>query len=401
MFGDHLTKHELANFFWAKVSALLLQTSTQPLQSAEVFELAEILLENHADDLALSLHDLVQYFGEWSMLLAKHQHEEFVGQDNVDPIVRGLSSILRLCTLALPLSETEPSSRELVQQVWNKFLFPRKSIAFTEQPMTVQALPVLESTTRQSMLKLIMTLINGSNRLMEDFLHLAAKPRLDERFRRGWSIDRSTILRAPSGFVGMKNLGNTCYMNSLLTQLFMNPGFRAFLLRCRTSTSASTARLLFETQNLFAHMQNSYAKAADASEFTCNIKTLTEDPIDVREQMDVDEFMNTLFMRWEEQMLSNESKEEFRSFYSGKTIQQIKSKECDHVSERDDTCLAIQCDVQGKATLEESLQAYIEGDVMQGGEYQKPIICQKTNHRQTINTNASRAASSLTLSNGT
>jgi ubiquitin carboxyl-terminal hydrolase 34 len=73
-------------------------------------------------------------------------------------------------------------------------------------------------------------------------------------------------------------------------------------------------------------MQNSYAKAADAGEFTCNIKTLTEDSIDTREQMDVDEFMNTLFMRWEEQMLSNESKEQFRSFYSGKTIQQIKSK---------------------------------------------------------------------------
>jgi ubiquitin carboxyl-terminal hydrolase 34 len=364
----HLTKHALVNFFWAKISALLLQTPTQPLQSAEVFELAEILLENHTEDLALSSQALTQYFSEWSILLAKHKHEEIVGQDNIDQIIRGFSSILRLCALALPLSETESSSQELVRQIWHKFLFPRKSIPFAEQSTTTQLLPVLESSTRQSMLRLIMTLINGSDPLLEDFLNLAAEPRLDERFRRGWSVDRSSILRAPSGFVGLKNLGNTCYMNSLLTQLFMNPGFRAFLLRCRTSTAASTARLLLETQNLFAHMQNSYAKAADAGEFTCNIKTLTEDPIDVREQMDVDEFMNTLFMRWEEQMLSNESKEEFRSFYTGKTVQQIKSKECDHVSERDDTCLAIQCDVQGKATLEESLQAFIEGDVMQGGE---------------------------------
>jgi ubiquitin carboxyl-terminal hydrolase 34 len=84
--------------------------------------------------------------------------------------------------------------------------------------------------------------------------------------------------------------------------------------------------------------------------------------------MDVDEFMNTLFHRWEEQMPSDELKALLRSVYTGKTVQQIKSKECEHVSEREDTCLAIPCDVQGNSNLEESLQAYTQGDVMDGGE---------------------------------
>lgn len=396
----HLTKHDLVNFFWIKVSLLLVQTPTQPHQSAEVFELAEILLDTHFEDLALSEQALTHCFEDWSVLLAKHKHEEIVGQDNVDQTIRGFSTILRLSALVLPLSATEPPSQELVQQLWHNFLFPKKTIPFGNQPKAVEILPVLETTTRQALLQLIVTLINGSEALLEDFLHLVSEPRLEERFRRTWSVDRSTILRAPSGFVGMRNLGNTCYMNSLITQLFMNPGFRAFVLSCRTSTAASTARLLMETQKLFAHMQSSYAKSADAGDFTCNIKTLTEDSIDTREQMDVDEFMNILFMRWEEQMLTTESKEEFRSFYSGKTIQQIKSKECEHVSERDDTCLAIQCDVQGKTTLEESLQAYIEGDVMQGGEYQTHPIQYATNDKQTTNTNASLAENWLTLSSG-
>jgi ubiquitin carboxyl-terminal hydrolase 34 len=199
---------------------------------------------------------------------------------------------------------------------------------------------------------------------------------LDRVFRTNM-IDRTSILRSPSGYVGLRNLGNTCYMNSLLTQLYMNPSFRAFMLNCRPFTANTSSRLLLETQRLFACMQNSYARSADASEFTCNIRTLDDDTIDIREQMDVDEFSNTLFMRWEEQMLSAETKREFRSFYTGKTVQQIKSKECEHVSERDDTCLAIQCDVQGKTNLSESLQSFVEGDVMEGDNKYKCEPCGK------------------------
>ena len=36
--------------------------------------------------------------------------------------------------------------------------------------------------------------------------------------------------RAAGGFVGIKNGGATCYMNSLFQQLFMQPSIRAFLM---------------------------------------------------------------------------------------------------------------------------------------------------------------------------
>ena len=115
-------------------------------------------------------------------------------------------------------------------------------------------------------------------------------------------------------------------------------------------------------------MQNSLHLCANATDFTKAILTLTDERIDVREQMDADEFMNTLFHRWEEQMPTNFLKERLRSVYTGRIVQQIKSKECDHVSEREDSCLAITCDVQGNTNLEESLKAYTQGDVMEGGE---------------------------------
>ena len=83
--------------------------------------------------------------------------------------------------------------------------------------------------------------------------------------------------------------------------------------------------------------------------------------------MDVDEFYNLLFDRWEGQLPNGIPRKKLRSFYGGQLVQQVKSKECDHISERLEPFSAIQCDIKGKATLQDSLQAYVDGEIMDGG----------------------------------
>ena len=39
-----------------------------------------------------------------------------------------------------------------------------------------------------------------------------------------------TIGRSPCGYVGLKNAGATCYMNTVLQQLYMQPGIREVIL---------------------------------------------------------------------------------------------------------------------------------------------------------------------------
>lgn len=182
-------------------------------------------------------------------------------------------------------------------------------------------------------------------------------------------FERSKSIRSPTGYVGLRNLSNTCYLNSLFTQLFMNIPFREFMLNATVADPGGSQKLLAETQNLFSYMQNSLKRFVDPSNLAGSIRTYDDGHIDVSIQMDVDEFYNLLFDRWEGQILASDSKKEFRSFYGGQLVQQVKSKECPHISERLEPFSAIQCDIKGKSCLQESLQAYVDGEILAGGKY--------------------------------
>ncbi len=157
----------------------------------------------------------------------------------------------------------------------------------------------------------------------------------------------------------------------------MNIPFREFMLNSHVADGGVSQKLLFETQNLFSYMQNSLRRFVDPVSLAGSIRTYEETPIDISIQMDVDEFYNLLFDRWESQILSPDAKRAFRSFYGGQLVTQIKSKECPHISERLESFSAIQCDIKGKSSLEESLQAYVEGEVMEGDNKYKCSTCDR------------------------
>lgn len=189
-------------------------------------------------------------------------------------------------------------------------------------------------------------------------------------------FDRTQVVRSACGYSGLRNLGNTCYLNSLLTQLFMNVKFRHFLIQAPLQDE-NAQELLLETQKLFASMQETTQRFSDPTLLVGSIKTYDDSMIDVSIQMDVDEFFNLLFDRWEGQLLSSEERKIFRGFYGGQLVQQVSSKECEHVSERLEPFSAIQCDIKGKRTLLDSLQAYVDGEVMQGDNKYKCSTCDR------------------------
>jgi ubiquitin carboxyl-terminal hydrolase 34 len=238
------------------------------------------------------------------------------------------------------------------------------------------SLPILESHTRQELYDLMLGL--AEDRLTYDtLLQLAGEIENQETelVLDYTLVDRSLEIRSAAGYSGLFNPRAICYMNSLLTQLFMNINFRKFILSVDVREARGSQRLLFETQRLFTQMQNSYQRSVDPRAFASCLKNIDKTPIDIAIQMDADEFYNLLFDQWEAQLVQRAHKQTFRSFYGGQTLNQIKSKECDHVSERAEPFFAVQCDVKDKANLHDSLQAYVQGDVMEGDNKYKCESC--------------------------
>ncbi|KAM3565527.1 hypothetical protein ARSEF4850_001340 [Beauveria asiatica] len=192
-----------------------------------------------------------------------------------------------------------------------------------------------------------------------------------------FQFEQEKALRSPAGYVGLQNLSNTCYLNSLITQLYMNPGFRSYLLSFDVDEADDSKALLHETQRLFVYLQESIDRAVEPATFVGAIKTYDQGPIDIHSQMDVDEFYNLLFDRWEAQLPNAAARRKFRSIYGGQLVQQIKSKECGHISERLEPFSAIQCDIKGKSTLEDSLRAYVGGETMDGDNKYKCSSCDR------------------------
>ncbi|KAL2872647.1 putative ubiquitin C-terminal hydrolase [Aspergillus lucknowensis] len=332
-------------------------------QSQEFFEIAHSVFSSVAER---SPHDLIfsEYLKQWSDIMLRHRTTEFIGREPVDHLILGFSRLLKSCLNIASSSNVTVDTFNLTEQIFDNYLFPDLSEP-SSQLITPQT-PVMHTQTRQELYSIAVLLSKYDDNYAQLVGRLEDIIPQDQTYQVGWSYDRQRLIRSPEGYAGLKNLSNTCYLNSLLSQLFMNIGFRGFMLGLNLTDVSPAQRLLDETKKVFGYMQESWLKSVDPQDFVDSIRTYDNEPVDVTVQMDVDEFYNLLFDRWEAQISNPEDRKKFRSFYGGQLVQQIKSKECPHISERLEPFSAIQCDIKGKASLQESLQAYVEGEIMQG-----------------------------------
>ncbi|KAI9773606.1 MAG: hypothetical protein M1840_006880 [Geoglossum simile] len=372
-----VNEEEFASFFWEILHRIIPEAKHNPQNSEQLFQ-ASLAVFRSVGEFSRDRLDLEGYMTEWGGLLVTHNHQEFVGRETWDFIVSGLTKLLLYC-LQLAKSQKKPfNAGNLAKEVFSAHLFPdlspRDSSSTTP---VVERVPVLHSPTRQEICKLLLLLCQDTVSYRKTLDLVADVVPEGFSYELAWSFDRSKYIRSPTGYVGLRNLSNTCYLNSLFTQLFMNLPFRGFMLDAAIADAEGSQKLLYETKRLFAYMQNSWTKWIEPRDVAGAIRTYENEHIDVTVQMDVDEFYNLLFDRWEGQILSPEAKKRFRSFYGGQLVQQVKSKECPHISEREEPFSAIQCDIKGKSTLEESLKAYVEGEIMEGDNKYSCTSCNR------------------------
>lgn len=123
--------------------------------------------------------------------------------------------------------------------------------------------------------------------------------------------------------VGLKNVGNTCYVNSLIQTYFSIPELTKAILSFKpladneqdnqNQRKEASVRLVLQLQKLFAKMICSQSKYCDPSAV---LGTLVDDfgnQVTIGEQQDVGEFNINFIARAEEGMLANRQVEEAKS----------------------------------------------------------------------------------------
>jgi ubiquitin carboxyl-terminal hydrolase 34 len=141
-----------------------------------------------------------------------------------------------------------------------------------------------------------------------------------------WEYHPSSDDKPPIGYVGLKNLGNTCYMNALLQQFYMIPHIRYGLLSIQPNDNKPKEdNLVVQMQHIFGYLQESEKVAYEPTQFCLAYKDWDGKPTNVHLQQDVDEFFNLLCQRLEAQMKNGPGEKLLSSIFGGKISNEIRS----------------------------------------------------------------------------
>ena len=189
-----------------------------------------------------------------------------------------------------------------------------------------------------------------------------------------WKLNYREESTFSTSFVGLKNLGCTCYMNSLLQVFYHIIPFRESLLKCSCKDEKKNS--LCEVKKLFYSLK--YIKD---SYYTPNsfVNNYDNEKLNIHQQMDVDEFFSNILDKLENRIKNTENENLIKYFFQGRLNDNLTFQEgCIHHRTNVNDFYSIQLQVQNKKNIYESLDTFIEGELMNGDNC---IFCPKCNKK--------------------
>ncbi|KAL1549232.1 CSN-associated deubiquitinating enzyme Ubp12 [Salvia divinorum] len=174
-----------------------------------------------------------------------------------------------------------------------------------------------------------------------------------------WTYDS----KKETGFVGLKNQGATCYMNSLLQTLYHIPYFRKAVYHMPTTENDNpTGSIPLALQSLFYKLQYHDTSIA-TKELT---KSFGWDTYDSFMQHDVQELNRVLSEKLEDKMKGTVVEGTIQKLFEGNHMNYIECINVDFRSTRKESFYDLQLDVKGCKDVYASFDKYVEVERLEG-----------------------------------
>ncbi|XP_073269254.1 ubiquitin C-terminal hydrolase 12-like isoform X1 [Primulina huaijiensis] len=174
-----------------------------------------------------------------------------------------------------------------------------------------------------------------------------------------WSYDS----KKETGYVGLKNQGATCYMNSLLQTLYHIPYFRKAVYHMPTTENDNpTGSIPLALQSLFYKLQYNDTSVA-TKELT---KSFGWDTHDSFMQHDVQELNRVLCEKLEDKMKGTVVEGTIQKLFEGHHMNYIECINVDFKSTRKESFYDLQLDVKGCKDVYASFDKYVEVERLEG-----------------------------------
>ncbi|CAF0886485.1 unnamed protein product [Rotaria sordida] len=220
--------------------------------------------------------------------------------------------------------------------------------------------------------------------VVDDLINLHHRPILEKQCE--WEFMPQVNPRASCGFVGLYNGGATCYMNSILQQLYMVPQISEHILSVHDDgehingvNKTSDSSLFYQVQQVFGHLMESKMQYY-SPESLWKVFRLWGQEINVREQQDAFDFFTSMTDQIDEYLKSIKQEEIFHKQFGGIFCNQmICINGCNHRYEGEEKFMALNVAVKVDS-LNESLNQFVKGEVLDGNN---AYFCAKCQEKRT------------------
>uniref|UniRef100_A0A4W3GN70 Ubiquitin carboxyl-terminal hydrolase 34 n=1 Tax=Callorhinchus milii TaxID=7868 RepID=A0A4W3GN70_CALMI len=276
--------------------------------------------------------------------LARHladciRSREILDQQDINTEDDGLTGLLRLCTVVIkhkPPFKFSREGQEFLRDVFN-LLFLLPSLKDRQQPKCKS------HSSRAAAYDLLVEMVKGSAenyRLLHNWVMAQHMQSSHAPYK--WDYWPHDDVRAECRFVGLTNLGATCYLASTIQQLYMIPEAR---------------------QAIFTAKVTLHLKSYNPRPF-CKTYTMDKQPLNTGEQKDMTEFFTDLITKIEE--MSPDLKNTVKSLFGGIITNNVVSLDCEHVSQTAEEFYTVRCQVADMKNIYESLDEVTIKDTLEG-----------------------------------